>query len=80
MVKKYFLAVCGVFVLHAAVAQSAAPFAVYSLQGLQSYPFKASAITINALAFKNNVQYAYDISYVSMGLTVSGRFSLPAIQ
>ena len=79
MVKKFFLAVCSVFVLYTAAAQTAGPFTVYSLQGLQTYPFRASPININALAFKNNVQYAYDFSYTSMGLTVSGRFSLPAI-
>jgi fermentation-respiration switch protein FrsA (DUF1100 family) len=52
----------------------------YSLKSLMSYPFKSSPISINALAFKNSLQYAYTISYSSMGLTVSGRLSIPADQ
>jgi dienelactone hydrolase len=54
-------------------------FADFSLKALQSYPYKSSVITIEALAFKNNLQYAYNFTYTTMGLTVSGRFSLPVI-
>jgi dienelactone hydrolase len=53
-------------------------YADYSLKGLQNYSYKASPITIQTLAFKNSLQYAYNCSYSSMGLTVSARLSLPA--
>ena len=55
-------------------------FTDFSLKSLQSYPYKASAITIERLAFKNGTQYAYDVSYKSMGLTVSARLGIPAIK
>ncbi|MDR0502801.1 MAG: alpha/beta hydrolase [Treponema sp.] len=51
----------------------------YSLKGLQSYPYKASTITIEKLAFKTDLQYAYNVVYTSMDLTVSARLSIPAI-
>jgi hypothetical protein len=35
--------------------------------------------TIIALAFKNDPQYAYNVSYTSMGRSVSERFSVPAV-
>jgi hypothetical protein len=43
------------------------------------YPYRSGSVNIRALAFKNNLQYAYNVSYISMGLTVSGRLSVPAI-
>jgi dienelactone hydrolase len=54
-------------------------FADYSLKSLAAYPYKSSPVNINALAFKNDLQYAYNVSYSSMGLTVSGRLSVPAV-
>ena len=52
----------------------------YSLKSLQTYPYKASPVYINKLAFKNSLQYAYDVSFSSMNLTVSARLSVPAIR
>ena len=52
----------------------------YSLKSLQNYPYRTSPITIQKLAFKNDLQYAYNVSYTSMGLTVSARLSIPAIR
>jgi alpha-beta hydrolase superfamily lysophospholipase len=52
----------------------------FSLRSLQNYGYKASAITIEKLAFKNETQYAYNVSYKSMGLTISARLSIPAIK
>ena len=50
----------------------------YSLRSLLTYPYRTSVITIQRLAFKNALQYAYDVTFTSMGLTVSGRLSIPA--
>ena len=50
----------------------------YSLKSLLAYPYKTSVITIKKLAFKDTLQYAYNVSFTSMGLTVSGRLSIPA--
>jgi len=44
----------------------------YSLRSLLTYPYRTSVITIQRLAFKNALQYAYDVTFTSMGLTVSG--------
>ena len=51
----------------------------FSLKSLQDYPYAASPITIKKLVFKNELQYAYNVVYTSMDLTVSARFSVPAI-
>lgn len=50
----------------------------YSLKSLQNYPYRTSSITVEELAFKNALQYAYNVSYQSMGLKVSARLSVPA--
>ncbi|MCL1814476.1 MAG: alpha/beta fold hydrolase [Treponema sp.] len=55
-------------------------YADFSLKSLQNYPYKASPITIQTLAFKNSLQYAYNVSYTSMNLTISARLSIPAIK
>jgi dienelactone hydrolase len=60
-------------------SQSRPALTAYSLKSLQTYPFRPSSININELAFKNDLQYAYNISYTSMELSVSGRLSVPAI-
>ena len=52
----------------------------FSLINLQNYPYRTSPITIQKLAIKNELQYAYDVVYTSMGLTVSARLSVPAAQ
>ena len=52
----------------------------YSLRSLLTYQYKTSPLTIQKLAFKNDLQYAYDVSFISMGLTVSARLSVPAIE
>ncbi|MDR2073448.1 MAG: alpha/beta fold hydrolase [Spirochaetaceae bacterium] len=51
----------------------------FSLRGLQTYPYKASPITIQSMVLKNNLQYAYNVSFRSMDLTISARMSIPAI-
>ena len=50
----------------------------FSLKSLQTYSYKTSPITIEKLAFKNNLQYAYNVSFKSMNLKVSARLSIPA--
>ncbi|MCL1928560.1 MAG: alpha/beta fold hydrolase [Treponema sp.] len=55
-------------------------FTDFSLKNLQTYPYKTSSILIEELAFKNNLQHAYNVNYKSMGLTVSARLSIPAIK
>jgi len=55
-------------------------FTDFSLKSLQNYPYKASTITIQNLSFKNNLQYAYNVTYRSMDLTVSARLSIPAVK
>ena len=52
----------------------------FSLKSLQSYPYKTSSITIQKLTFKNALQYAYNVTYTSMNLTVSARLSIPNIK
>jgi len=52
----------------------------FSLKNLQEYPYKTSAITIQEMAFKNDLQYAFNVIYTSMNLTVSARLSIPAIK
>jgi pimeloyl-ACP methyl ester carboxylesterase len=54
-------------------------FTGYSLKGLADYPYKSGPVDIRTLVFKNNLQYAYNVSYTSMGLAVSGRLSVPAL-
>ncbi|MDR1931067.1 MAG: alpha/beta hydrolase [Treponema sp.] len=54
------------------------PYRDFSLKGLQNYPYRASPITIRTLAFKDGLQYAYNVIYSSLGLTVSARLSIPA--
>jgi len=52
----------------------------FSLKSLQSYPYKTSPVTIQKLAFKDDLQYAYNVYYSSMDLTVSARLGIPAIK
>jgi pimeloyl-ACP methyl ester carboxylesterase len=52
----------------------------FSLRSLQTYPYKTSSIVIQKLAFKDNLQYAYNVYYNSMDLTISARLSIPAIK
>ena len=52
----------------------------FPLKSLQSYSYKTSPITIEKLAFNNETQYAFNVTYKSMGLTVSARLSVPAIK
>jgi len=52
----------------------------FSLKSLQTYPYKTSPITIQKLAFKNELQYAYNVTYTSLNLTVSARLSIPNIK
>jgi len=52
----------------------------FSLKSLQTYPYKTSPITIQKLAFKDALQYAYNVTYTSMNLTVSARLSVPNIR
>jgi len=52
----------------------------FSLKSLQTYPYKTSTITIQKLAFKDILQYAYNVTYTSMNLTVSARLSVPNIK
>ncbi|MCL2765884.1 MAG: alpha/beta fold hydrolase [Treponema sp.] len=54
-------------------------FSDFSLINLQNYPYRTSPITIQRLVFKDEVQYAYNVIFTSMGLTVSARLSVPAI-
>ena len=51
----------------------------FSLVNLQNYRYRTSPITIQKLAFNNELQYAYDVVYRSMGLTVSARLRIPTI-
>lgn len=51
----------------------------FSLRSLQTYQYRTSPITIQRLAFKNELQYAYNVLFTSMDLTVSARLSIPAI-
>ena len=51
----------------------------FSLIRLQTYPYKTSPIVIHSLEFRNDLQYAYNVSYTSMNLTVSARLSIPVI-
>lgn len=53
---------------------------IYSLKGLQNYPYKTSPIVIQTLVFKNDLQYAYNVAYTSMNSTVSARLSIPAVK
>jgi len=53
-------------------------FNAFSLRSLQSYSYRTSSINIRTLAFKNDLQYAYNVTYTSMNLTVSARLSVPA--
>ncbi|MCL2211664.1 MAG: hypothetical protein FWB95_07070 [Treponema sp.] len=52
----------------------------YSLKNLLTYPYKTSPITIQKFVFKNDLQYAYNVVFTSMNLTVSARLSIPAIK
>jgi len=52
----------------------------FSLKSLQSYPYKTSPITIQKLVFKNALQYAYNVTYTSMNLSVSARLGIPNIK
>ncbi|MCL2720330.1 MAG: alpha/beta hydrolase [Treponema sp.] len=54
-------------------------FNEFSLVNLQNYPYRTSPLVIQKLAFKNELQYAYDVVYTSMGLTVSARLSIPVM-
>jgi len=55
-------------------------FTDFSLKSLQNYSYKASPLTIQNLVFKDDVQYAYNVTYTSMDLTVSARLRLPPIK
>ncbi|GHV85873.1 hypothetical protein AGMMS50230_14810 [Spirochaetia bacterium] len=59
------------------MGNSGSDFANFSLKSLQNYPYKTSAITIQRLVFKNDLQYAYNVTYTSMGLSVSARLNIP---
>ena len=50
----------------------------YSLRNLLTYQYRTSPITVQRLVFKNDLQYAYNVSFTSMGLTVSTRLSVPS--
>jgi alpha-beta hydrolase superfamily lysophospholipase len=52
----------------------------FSLKSLQSYPYKTSPIVIQKFVFSNDLQYAYNVYYTSMGLTISARLGIPAIK
>jgi pimeloyl-ACP methyl ester carboxylesterase len=52
----------------------------FSLKKLQSYSYKTSSIVLQKLVIKNDLQYAYNGYFTSMGLTVSVRLSIPAIK
>jgi dienelactone hydrolase len=52
----------------------------FSLKKLQTYQYKTSPITIHKLVFKDTLQYAYNVTYTSMNLTVSARLSIPNIR
>ncbi|MDR0600600.1 MAG: hypothetical protein LBG84_11100 [Treponema sp.] len=45
-------------------------FTDFSPRGPQNYPCKTSPITIETLAFRNELQWAYNVSYSSMGRRV----------
>jgi alpha-beta hydrolase superfamily lysophospholipase len=75
--KKLLLSALAVFYVGTAV--SAQSFDDYSLKSLQSYPYKASTLLINRLVSETDEYRAYDFSYTSMGLTVSGRLRLPKL-
>jgi pimeloyl-ACP methyl ester carboxylesterase len=58
---------------------SGAGFDSYSLKSLQNYPYQASPLLVNRFVSETDDYRAYDFSYTTMGLTVSGRFRLPKI-
>jgi len=49
----------------------------FSLKSLQTYQYKTSPITIQKLALKNDLQTAYNVTFTSMNLTVSGSLRIP---
>jgi pimeloyl-ACP methyl ester carboxylesterase len=49
----------------------------FSLKKLLTYQYRTSPVTIQKLVFKNELQYAYNVTYTSMNLTVSARLSVP---
>ena len=61
-------------------AQTRSAVDSYSIRSLQNYQYRTSPIAIQRLAFKNDVQYAYNVTFTSMGLTVSARLNIPAIR
>ena len=75
--KRYALIIILIFIYTALNSQDR-NVTDYSLNSLQTYQYRTSPITIQRLAFKNDLQYAYNVSYTSMGLTVSARLSIPA--
>jgi pimeloyl-ACP methyl ester carboxylesterase len=75
--KKWILFVLGIVAI--AGFATAASFSDFSLKSLQTYPYKASPLLINAFVSETNEYSAYNFSYTSMGLTVSGRLRLPKI-
>jgi dienelactone hydrolase len=52
----------------------------FSLKKLQTYRYKTSQIIVHNLVFKDELQYAYNVTYTSMNLTVSARLSIPNIK
>jgi dienelactone hydrolase len=58
-------------------AQDATDLEPLSLSNLRHYGFESSPLTITGLADDNTAFQAYNFVYTSMGLTVSGRLSLP---
>ena len=81
MNKLIFISIFALFSLFNSINLSAQNnnIITYSLKNLLLYQYRTSPITIQKLAFKNELQYAYDVTYTSMGLTVSARLSIPAI-
>jgi fermentation-respiration switch protein FrsA (DUF1100 family) len=75
--RKWILRVLGIVALAGFAA--AASFDDFSLKSLQTYPYKASPLIINAFVSGTDQYSAYNFSYTSMGLTVSGRLRLPKI-
>jgi len=66
-----------VFILIASNLNAQNKITDFSIKALQTYPYKTSSITIQKLAFKDSLQYAYNVTYTSMSLTVSARLSVP---
>ncbi|MDR1389022.1 MAG: alpha/beta fold hydrolase [Treponema sp.] len=75
--KKIFFTIIGIAGIAFFAAAQGPSLADLSLKKLQNYPYRASPLVITELASQTNEYYAYNFSYTSMGLKVTGRFSLP---